>query len=78
MQIKLINCDTNLKTNFGIDMQAIGSYDRLVIELNNRLLCWAIEYDFIEDSIKFDVEDGTVIPDLSAFGEVQPYDSTSW
>jgi hypothetical protein len=77
MRITITNCDVNLKANFGIDMQAVGSYDRLCEELTNIVPCWGIEYDYPPlDLILFDVEDGTVIPDLSQFGEVQPYDSS--
>lgn len=75
MNVILKNCDVNLKTNLGINMQTIGAYDRLVIELNNHIQCYSIEYDYLIDSIKFEINDGIQIPDLSPFGEVQPNDN---
>lgn len=76
MRITITNCDVNLKANFGIDMQAIGSYDRLCAEMANRITYLGLEYDYPpSDYILLDVEDGMAIPDLSPFGEVQPYDN---
>lgn len=74
MQIKIINCDVNLKTNFGIDMQAIGSYNRLCEDMSAKLPLLNLEYDYPPlDYILLEVEDGITIPDLSMFGEVQLY-----
>lgn len=74
MQIKLINCDVNLKGNFGIDMQAIGSFDQLCTQLSAKLPFLNVEYDYPPlDYILIEVQDGIIVPDLSMFGEVQPY-----
>jgi hypothetical protein len=70
MRIKLINCDVKLKI-MGINMEDIGSYDRLCVEMAKRLPFVGLEYDFPPlDFILIDVEEGTEIPDLSDFGEV--------
>lgn len=79
MRIKLINCDANLKLNFGIDMQDIGAYDRLCLEINKKVVYSGVEYDFPPaDYMLIDVEDDTEIPDLSEFGEVESIDTITW
>lgn len=55
----------------GIDMDAIGSYERLCAELTKRLSYLCVEYNFPPvDCLLIDVDDGMDIPDLSDFGEV--------
>lgn len=55
----------------GINMEDIGAYDRLCVELAKRLSYLCVEYDFPPlDYILIDVEEGTEIPNLSDFGEV--------
>jgi hypothetical protein len=78
MRIKLINCDARLKA-IGINMEDIGSYDRLGIELEKRISYLWMEYDFPPlDYMLIDVEEGTEIPDLSEFGEVDSIESANW
>jgi hypothetical protein len=78
MRIKLINCDSRLKA-IGINMEDIGSYDRLGIELAKRMAYLWMEYDFPPlDYMLIDVEEGTEIPDLSEFGEVDSVESANW
>lgn len=78
MRIKLINCDVKLKA-MGINMEDIGSYDRLGIELSKRMAYLWMEYDFPPlDYMLIDVEEGTEIPDLSEFGEVDSIESANW
>lgn len=70
MRITLINCDVKLKA-MGIDMQAIGSFDALQVQLSTRLSYTGLEYNFPPmDCVYIDVEDGTEVPYLSDFGEV--------
>lgn len=72
MDITLINCNSKLLI-LGIDMNAIGSFDKLWLEISNRLPFNGLEYDFPPiDQIIINVDDGTTIPDLSDFGEVLP------
>lgn len=70
MRIKLINCDAKLKA-MGINMEDVGAYDHLCVELSKKLIFTCVEYDFPPlDYILIDIEEGTEIPNLSDFGEV--------
>lgn len=72
MRITLENCDVKLKA-MGIDMELVGSFDLLQAAMSARLTYTGIEYNFPPlDVMYIDVEDDTVIPDLSDFGTVVP------
>lgn len=79
IRVKLINCDVNLKSNFGIDMQDRGSYDKLCAEMSKKTPYMGLEYDFPPlDYILLDMEDGMEIPNLTGFGEVESVESFNW
>lgn len=75
MQIKLINCNSHLLAS-GIDMSVIGADALLVEKLSSKFAILAWEYDFTPDTLLIDVEDGTIIPDMSDIGEVVPNDNS--
>jgi hypothetical protein len=66
MQIKLINVATK-----GIDLTTGEGVDNLCARLQATVSLQSWDYNFAEDIITIEVPDGTVIPDLSEFGEVQ-------
>lgn len=69
MTIKLINCKPKLEA-MGIYMEQTGSGDLLYQRLSEKVLVLAWEYNFQEDMLIVEVEEGTVIPDMSEFGEL--------
>jgi hypothetical protein len=77
VQIKLIDCNARLLA-LRIDMNDVGSYEILCNFLKLRMPFIGVEYDFPPlDYILIDVDEGTIIPDLSDLGEVIPYDSSA-
>lgn len=75
MRITLINCSPKLAVD-GIYMEQVGAFDKLYNEMIQRLPLVGLEYDFLSDSILIDADEGTIIPDLSNFGEVLPNDNS--
>lgn len=70
MTITLINCGDKIST-LGIDINAIGGWDQLRNQLNAKISLLSSGYDIDSQTITIEVEDGSLIPDLSMFGEVQ-------
>lgn len=75
--ITLINCKLKLEA-LGIFMEQRGSGALFEEKLIEKLIYLSWEYDFAQDQIKIWVEEGTIIPDLSEFGEVVADEFTNW
>jgi hypothetical protein len=69
MMITLINCKPYLEA-LGIYMEQTGSGELLSEKLSEKIAWLSWEYNFRDYTLYISVEEGTVIPDLSEFGEV--------
>jgi hypothetical protein len=69
MMVRLTDCAANF-TSMGIDVDAKGGWDTLRDRLNSMVPLVSSMYDSITDILAIEVEDGAVLPDLSAFGTV--------
>ena len=69
MTITLINCKVKLEA-IGIFMEQIGAGELLGEKLSGKIVWLSWGYNFPNDTLTIEVEEGTEIPDLSEFGEL--------